>query len=184
MKHDELLDALDHRRQRASAMGGPEKLERRRKRGSLNAEERLARLVDPGTFIESGLLGASGMFREDEASTPRDGKIVGFAEIDGRSVAVCVNDFTVKGASTSATNSKKLGHARRTAGEFGMPFVHVGESTGARLPDTMGSRGMGLLLGNDPTQFLRSRESPWAAAARSTRRSVLPRGSAVAPTSR
>jgi acetyl-CoA carboxylase carboxyltransferase component len=165
MTHDERLADLDRRREHAAAMGGEKKLARRAERGSLNAQQRLDHLVDAGTFIETGLLGASGMFREDEAATPRDGKIVGFAEIDGRPVAVCVNDFTVKGASTSATNSKKIGHARNTASKFGMPFVHVGESTGARLPDTMGSRGMGLLLGNDPTQFLRARESPWAAAA-------------------
>jgi acetyl-CoA carboxylase carboxyltransferase component len=122
-------------------------------------------LVDPGSFQEVGLLGASGVFREDEARTPRDGKIAGFAKIDGRDVGVVVNDFTVAGASTSATNSKKLGHVRRIATEKGMPFVHIGESTGARLPDAMGSRGMGSLLGNDPTQFRRTRETPWAAAA-------------------
>jgi hypothetical protein len=46
-----------------------------------------------------------------------------------------------------------------------MPLVVVGESTGARLPDAMGSRGMGQLLGNDPTQFRRTRETPMAAAA-------------------
>ena len=54
---------------------------------------------------------------------------------------------------------------KRTATERGMPLVVVGESTGARLPDAMGSRGMGQLLGNDPTQFRRTRETPMAAAA-------------------
>jgi hypothetical protein len=76
-----------------------------------------------------------------------------------------VNDFTVKGASTSATNSKKIAHMKRTATERGMPLVLIGESTGARLPDAMGSRGMGLLLGNDNTQFRRTRETPMCAAA-------------------
>ena len=165
MPHDAMLAELDRRRERASAMGGEKKLARRRERGVLNAWERLNHLVDDGSFVETGLLGASGMFAEDEANTPRDGKIAGFARIDGRDVAVCVNDFTVKGASTSATNSKKMAHIRRVATEKGFPFVHIGESTGARLPDAMGARGMGLLLGNDPTQFRRTRESPWAAAA-------------------
>ena len=165
MPHDQMLAELDRRRAQASAMGGETKLARRRERGSLNAWERLSRLVDDGSFVETGLLGASGMFPDDVPKTPRDGKIAGFARIDGRDVAVCVNDFTVKGASTSATNSKKMAHIRRVATEKGFPFVHVGESTGARLPDAMGSRGMGLLLGNDPTQFRRTRESPWAAAA-------------------
>ena len=168
MAHEEMLAELDRRREAAAEMGGKEKLERKKGRGELNAEERLNYLIDPGTFIETGLLGASGMFKEDEAKTPRDGKIVGFAKIDGRDVGVVVNDFTVKGASTSATNSKKMGHVRRVTTEKGMPFVHVGESTGARLPDAMGSRGMGLLLGNDTTQFRRTRENPWAAAALGT----------------
>ena len=165
MPHDEMLAELDRRREHASAMGGEKKLARRRERGILNAWERVNYLVDDGSFVETGLLGASGMFAEDVAKTPRDGKIAGFARIDGRDVALCVNDFTVKGASTSATNSRKMAHLRRVATEKGFPFVHIGESTGARLPDAMGARGMGLLLGNDPTQFRRTRESPWAAAA-------------------
>jgi acetyl-CoA carboxylase carboxyltransferase component len=168
MAHEDLLTELDRRRAAASRMGGVDKLAKRKSRGQLNAQERLEQLVDPGSFIEVGLLGASGVFKEDEERTPRDGKLVGFAKIEGRDVAVVVNDFTVAGASTSATNSKKMAHVRRTAIEKGMPFVHVGESTGARLPDAMGSRGMGSLLGNDPTQFRRLRETPWVAAALDT----------------
>jgi acetyl-CoA carboxylase carboxyltransferase component len=156
------LDELDRRRERARAMGGMDKLARRRAAGQLNAEERLALLVDAGTFRESGLLGESSVFEADRGRTPRDGKIVGFGRIDGRDCGIVVNDFTVKGSSTSATNSKKMGHVRRTAIECGMPFVHIGESTGARMPDTMGSRGMGSLLGNDPHQFRRVR---WVAGA-------------------
>jgi acetyl-CoA carboxylase carboxyltransferase component len=49
-----------------------------------------------------------------------------------------------------------------------MPFIHIGESTGARLPDAMGSKGMGALLGNDTTQFKRMRDTPWVAAALDT----------------
>lgn len=165
MAHEDVLNELERRRKKASAMGGPEKLKKRAERGELNAQDRLDTLVDPGSFIETGLLGASGMFKKDEEKTPRDGKITGFAKINGRDVGVAVNDFTVKGASTSNTNSKKMGHVRRVTTEKGMPFVHIGESTGARLPDAMGSRGMGLLMGNDITQFRRTRDNPWAAAA-------------------
>lgn len=168
MRHQELLDDLDRRREKARTMGGPEKLQKRKEAGRLNGWERLQCLVDEDSFLESGLLGTSSVYERDRDKTPRDGKICGFARIDGRDVAVCVNDFTVKGSSTSATNSKKLAHMRRTATEQGMPFVHVGESTGARLPDVMGSKGMGQLLGNDTTQFRRTRETPWASAALDT----------------
>lgn len=168
MSHQDNLTELDRRRKNARAMGGPDKLQKRKEKGSLNAEERMACLVDSGSLIEVGLLASAVGGNLDPAKTPRDGKITGFAKIDGRDVAVCVNDFTVKGASTGATNSKKMGHIRKAAIERGIPFVHVGESTGARLPDAMGSKGMGNMLGNDTTQFRRIRENPWAAAALDT----------------
>ncbi|ESR25647.1 acyl-CoA carboxylase subunit beta [Lutibaculum baratangense] len=167
MAHEALLAELDRRREDARRMGGGSKLDKRRERGQLNAEERLSALVDEGSFLEVGLLGAS-VFDDDAPNTPRDGKITGFGKVDGRDVGVVVNDFTTKGASTSATNSKKMGYVRKVCTEKGMPFLHVGESTGARLPDAMGSKGMGALLGNDTTQFRRMRDTPWAAAALDT----------------
>ena len=167
MAHEALLTELEKRRQAAREMGGPEKLAKRKGRGQLNAQERLDALVDAESFIELGVLGASSI-DADATETPRDGKITGFAKIAGRDVGVVVNDFTTKGASTSTTNSKKMGYIRKVCTERGMPFIHVGESTGARLPDAMGSKGMGNLLGNDITQFRRMRETPWAAAALDT----------------
>jgi acetyl-CoA carboxylase carboxyltransferase component len=168
MAHEKILAELDQRRVKASQMGGKKKLKARKQRGDLNAEERLQELIDDDSFIELGLLGASGISDTDVDGTPRDGKIVGFGKIEGRDIGIVVNDFTTKGASTSATNSKKMGYIRKTCTDRGMPFVHVGESTGARLPDAMGSKGMGQLLGNDISQFTRTRETPWAAAALNT----------------
>ena len=167
MAHEKLIAELDRRRAAASRMGGPDKLAARKKRGQLNALERVDALVDPGSFIELGLLGAS-VFDADADATPRDGKITGFGKIGGRDVGVVVNEFTTKGSSTSATNSRKMGYIRKTCTDRGLPFVHVGESTGARLPDAMGAKGMGQMLGNDMTQFRRMRETPWAAAALDT----------------
>ena len=165
MSFEALLNEYEARRAKALAGGGEAKYAKRKAAGSWNARERLAYLLDKDSFIESGLFGTSGVYPEQAEETPTDGKIAGYGKIDGRDVALVVNDFTVKGASTSSTNSKKIGHMKRTATERGMPLVVVGESTGARLPDAMGSRGMGQLLGNDPTQFRRTRETPLAAAA-------------------
>src|SRR5690625_2051573 len=139
-KPTELVKELKEKRNLARQMGGAEKLDRRRKAGSLNAQERLDALVDPDSFLELGVLGAS-VFDEDKDSTPRDGKIVGFGKINERNVGVVVNDFTVKGASTSTTNSRKMGYIRKVCNERGLPLVHIGESTGARLPDELGSKG-------------------------------------------
>ncbi len=164
MSLNQLFAELETREQRALAMGGAEKLARRRAAGLLNARERIDYFVDEGSYIESGLLGVSSVVPEDRDSTPADGKVAGFARVDGRQVGVVSNDFTVKGASSSLTNMKKIGHVKRVATERGFPLVFFGESSGARMPDNMGSRGMGTLLGNDPLQYVRNRETPWASA--------------------
>lgn len=147
----------------ATRMGGPEKLARRKATGVLDARERLAKLLDPGSFIESGRFSTSANPADREKS-PSDGKIAGFGRIDGREAAVVSNDFTVFGASSGATNGRKIAHMKRVATERGIPLVFLGESSGARMPDHMGSRGMGTLLGNDGLQYRRMREVPWASA--------------------
>ena len=158
MTHEELLKEYEARKAKALAGGGVDKYAKRTAKGILNARERIARLVDADSFIESGLFGSSGVDPSLADESQTDGKLAGYARINGRDVCLVVNDFTVKGASTSYTNGKKVGHMKRTATERGMPLVLLGESTGARLPDAMGGRGMGLLLGNDNTQFRRTRE--------------------------
>lgn len=146
------------------AMGGERKLQARAQQGILNVRARVARLLDEGSFIESGRFGVSSFSADAAIETPADAKVTGYGKIDGRNCAVVANDFTVKGASSSLVNAKKIAHMKRQATRCGMPMVFLGESSGARLPDHMGARGMGLCLGNDPTQYQRKRETPWAAA--------------------
>jgi acetyl-CoA carboxylase carboxyltransferase component len=165
MAYEKLLAEFEQRRAKALAGGGADKYAKRTAAGVWNARERIAYLVDKESFLESGLFGASGVYAEQADETQTDGKLAGYGKINGRDVVVVVNDFTVKGASTSATNSKKIAHMKRVSTERGIPMVVIGESTGARLPDAMGARGMGQLLGNDNTQFRRLRETPMCAAA-------------------
>ncbi|MGZ8230725.1 MAG: carboxyl transferase domain-containing protein, partial [Burkholderiales bacterium] len=129
MSFQALLAEYEVRRAKALAGGGEEKYANRTAAGMLNARQRIALLLDRDSFIESGLFGSSGVYPEQADETQTDGKIAGFGKIAGRDVAVVVNDFTVKGASTSATNRKKEAHMKRTAIERGMPFVVIGEST-------------------------------------------------------
>jgi len=153
---------LQQRRAKALAMGGEERLAKRRAQNILNARERLSHLLDAGSFHESGLLAAS--YRPAARDkTPADGKIAGFGKIDGRPVAVVSNDFTVLGASSSVVNGKKIKHIRSVANESGMPLILLGESAGARMPDRMGAEGRAI-LGQDPAEYLRDRRTPWVSA--------------------
>lgn len=159
MSAKDMLKDLAEREAEALGMGGPEKLAQRKAQGHLNARERIDYLVDPGSFIESGRY-ARGIREEVRNKTPADGKVAGFARIDGREVALVANDFTVLGASSSVINMKKIKHVKNAAGKSGMPVVLLGESSGARMPDRMGAAGRAIIA-QDPTEYQRLRETPW-----------------------
>ena len=97
------------------------------------------------------------------AKTPADGKVAGFARIDGREVALVSNDFTVLGASSSVVNMKKIRHTKETATKRGLPLIFLGESSGARMPDRMGAAGRSIIA-QDPIEYQRLRETPWVSA--------------------
>jgi acetyl-CoA carboxylase carboxyltransferase component len=150
----------EERRKRARAMGGEEKLARRRNEGLANARERVAYLFDPGTFRESGLFGVS-YIPEMREQTPADGKVTGFGDVGGRKVGVVAYDFTVKGSSSSYTNNRKMSHIKEMGAKRGFPVVFLSESTGVRMPDVMGE-GMGFT--DEGRRFLRFRKAPWVSA--------------------
>ena len=160
MKFADRIKDHGERSARAKAMGGPDKLARRKREGVMNVRERIDYLFDAGTFRESGLFGVSYLPQMRE-STPGDGKVTGFGRIAGRRVGVVGYDFTVKGSSSSFTNNRKMAHIKDTGARRGFPVVFLNESTGVRMPDIMGE-GMGLAV--ESTRFLRSREAPWATA--------------------
>lgn len=159
MPHEEKLAEMERRRAAALAMGGERKLEARRNAGVLNARERLAYLLDEGSFVEAGLHAYS-IRPETRDKSPADGKIAGYGKVEGRPVALVANDFTVLGASSSQVNMKKMGHMKRTARERRMPLVLLGESSGGRMPDRMGASGRAT-IGQDREEYRRTRETPW-----------------------
>ena len=124
---EKLIEELQQKTAEALAMGGAEKLAKRKADGHLNARERIDYLVDPGSFIESGRYARSHR-PEVKARTPADGKIAGFARIAGREVGLISNDFTVLGASSSVikmsawpspvtSTNFKLGSCQATVGK-------------------------------------------------------------------
>jgi methylmalonyl-CoA decarboxylase subunit alpha len=162
LAYEQAINELREKDAEALAMGGAEKLAKRKAEGHLNARERIDYLVDPESFSESGRYARSHR-PEVKHKTPADGKIAGFAKIDGREIALVSNDFTVLGASSSIINMKKIRHVKQAAAKRGMPLVMLGESSGARMPDRMGAAGRAILA-QDPTEYQRLRETPWCSA--------------------
>lgn len=160
MNYDEPMKKFHSKRQKALAMGGEKKLAAYKAAGKLNARERVDYLLDDGTWQEIGLFAYSDQPNVAERA-PCDGKVAGFGKIDGRPVGVVCNDLTVLGASSGNVNGKKIGYIKRMTCRRGIPVVFLSEAGGARMPDYMGARGM-VAMAQDPTQYQRLREAPWA----------------------
>lgn len=163
MGHDERLEELARRRASARAMGSQKRLAERAAEGLLNARERIAALLDPGSFTEVGLHAVSANPAHRDKS-PGDGVVTGFGEIDGRTVAVVAHDFTTLGASTATVYTRKTSHIARVSRERGLPLILLGEAGGARLPDALEAGAFGASAMNAKAAWGRVRTTPWIAA--------------------
>src|SRR5215207_8725600 len=92
-----LVEDLHERRAKARLGGGEERIARQHDAGKLTARERLALLIDAGTFTELGMHAQPHFSQRamEGRDAPADGVITGYGRVDGRMVAVCAYDFTV-----------------------------------------------------------------------------------------
>jgi len=136
-----LVEELHERREKALLGGGEEKVARQHEQDKLTARERLALLIDAGTFTELGIharphFSARAMDGKEAAA---DGVITGYGHVDGRMVAVCAYDFTVMAGSMGMTGELKVGRLRELALTKRMPFIWLLDSAGARIQEAVGS---------------------------------------------
>jgi acetyl-CoA carboxylase carboxyltransferase component len=121
-----------------------EKLARQHK---LAVRDRLALLIDKGTFAEDGLLANT-----NDADLPADGVVTGTGRIDGRPVCVIANDPTVKAGSWGARTVEKIVRMTEHALGHELPIMWLVDSAGARITDQLdmfpGRRGAGRIFAN------------------------------------
>jgi len=136
-----LVDELHERRRKAEQGGGPEKIEKQHERQKLTARERLALLIDEGTWTELGIHGRPHFSQRamDGVDAPADGVVTGYGKVDGRLVAVCAYDFTVMAGSMGMTGELKVARLRDLALSKRIPFVWLLDSAGARIQEAVGS---------------------------------------------
>jgi len=168
MSFEELLQQLEIKKKKALGQGGPKKIQRQHDLGRLTARERIDKLVDSDSFLELGLLAHSdwpGMAEK----TPTDGLIMGFGTINGRRVAVSANDFTVMASTNAKINLRKLLQFKTQVNKLKIPYVHLGEAGGARMPDCQGSDKIFELGGGGTDtlgpEYAHFREHPYIFAA-------------------
>jgi acetyl-CoA carboxylase carboxyltransferase component len=135
------VEDLKNRRLRAERMGGQHKIDALHALGKKTARERIALLVDEGSFLEIGKLNTSEIPGHEEKSSG-DGVICGIGRVDGRPVVVQAGDKTVFAGTEGAVHIRKTKAAHAYALKRGLPLVNLSEGGGLRMPDGMGSDGI------------------------------------------
>ena len=140
-KHDwgPLVGGLAQRREQALGLGGPDRVERQHSLGKLTVRERLDLLLDPGTWVEYGMLADHMDAGLGDRYLAADGAVTGIGEIDGRKVAVAAYDFTVMAGSMGTVGESKIRRMRHHAISQRIPMVWLLDSAGARIQSTSGS---------------------------------------------
>jgi acetyl-CoA carboxylase carboxyltransferase component len=138
---DTALERLETMREEVRLGGGEARIERQHEKGKLTARERIAYLLDPGTFheIDPFVTHRATQFGLDERRTPGDSVVTGWGEIDGRLVYVFAQDFTVMGGSVGEVHGEKVCKVLDLALENGAPVVGINDSGGARIQEGVDS---------------------------------------------
>jgi acetyl-CoA carboxylase carboxyltransferase component len=129
--------------------GGPQRHhEKSEQQGKLPVRERVARLIDEGSFAEDGLLA-----NWEQEGLGADGVVTGTATIAGRPVALMANDPTVKAGSWGPKVVEKIVRIQERALTQRIPMVYLVDSAGARITEQTrmfpGRRHAGRIFHNE-----------------------------------
>src|SRR3990170_4098785 len=137
MSLEERFAELRRLRQLAEVGGGDERIARQHKAGKKTARERIALLVDEGSFAELDrfVVHQTTDFGMSDQKIPGDGVVTGSARIHGRPAYLFAQDFTVFGGSLSMAYAQKICKVMDLALKTGAPIIGLNDSGGARIQE-------------------------------------------------
>ncbi|MCJ7626140.1 MAG: methylmalonyl-CoA carboxyltransferase, partial [Anaerolineaceae bacterium] len=129
--------SLDAIRAKARLGGGEDQIEKQHKKGKLTSRERIKLLLDPDSVWEIGMFvthRATG-FGMEQKRIRGDGVVTGWGKIDGRTVYIYAQDFTVMGGSVGEEHGRKIAKVMKLARQNGAPVIGLNDSGGARIQE-------------------------------------------------
>ncbi len=133
----ETSQTLHTRREAARLGGGEARIAAQHAKGKRTARERIAALLDPDSFSETGMFvthRAVGFGLENDHPAG-DGVVTGTGKIEGRPVCVFAQDFTVLGGSVGEAHGRKIARLMDIALQTGVPLIGLNDSGGARIQE-------------------------------------------------
>ncbi len=143
MSKNPKIEHLKELRKQAALGGGPERIEAQHKRGRLTARERLAILLDRGSFreVDTFVTHNATNFGMEKRKYLGDGVVTGWGTVEGRLVYVFSQDFTVMGGSLGEAHARKIVKILEMALKNGAPVIGLNDSGGARIQEGVVSLG-------------------------------------------
>lgn len=137
----EILEELERRREAARQGGGHRRIDAQHAKGKLTARERIGALLDENSFEEWDVFVEHRCtdFDMAENAVPGDGVVTGYGTINGRTVFVFSQDFTVLGGSLSEAHARKICKVMDHAMRVGAPVIGLNDSGGARIQEGIDS---------------------------------------------
>ncbi len=141
MNNKEKIKNLIDLRNEAKLGGGEKRIARQHARGKMTARERIDLLLDEGSFEELDMFVTHRCtdFGLEKQKYLGDGVVTGHGTIDGRTVYVFAQDFTVFGGSLSETMAMKICKVMDMAMKMGCPVIGINDSGGARIQEGVNS---------------------------------------------
>src|SRR6266540_2392196 len=141
--HEEKLAYLRELREAAIHSASEEAVEKQHAKGKLTARERIEKLLDPGSFeeLDTFVRHRTHEFEMDKRRPYGDAVVTGYGTIDGRTVFVFSQDFTVFGGSLGEVMAEKMCKIMDLAAKIGCPVIGINDSGGARIQEGVVSLG-------------------------------------------
>jgi propionyl-CoA carboxylase beta chain len=138
---EDKLRELEERRRKIELGGGDKRIAQQHDRGKLTARERIDLLLDDGTFREISMFveHRATHFGMDEVEAPGEGVVTGYGKINGRTVYVFSQDFTVFGGALGEMHAQKIVKIMDLAAQNGAPIIGLNDSGGARIQEGVAS---------------------------------------------
>jgi acetyl-CoA carboxylase carboxyltransferase component len=134
MTWQKLIDEISTEQKDIELGGGPGAIERQHKKGRLTARERIAKLLDEGSFWQEIGLWAGWQMYAEWGGAKSAGVICGLGKVSGRTVMIIANDATIKAGAFFPMTCKKVLRAQRIAMHCHVPLVYLVDSAGVFLP--------------------------------------------------
>ena len=133
------IEKMIKKSEKIMAAGGEKRVAKQHESGKLTARERIALLLDEGSFVELDrfVQHRCTNFGMEKKELPGEGVTTGYGTVDGRLVYVFAQDFTVEGGSLGEMHAAKIVKVQRLSLKMGAPLVGLNDSGGARIQEAI-----------------------------------------------